>query len=317
MPSIKLDVPYHSQWDPDAADHFADCGPTSLSMLLAALGDTISPDQLYKYIGKRAANEYTSFTDLTNAAKGRGLAMTRKNFPVATAIQDLKTTISAATPFIALINYAFWDPIVHNGFKGSHFVLVVGFDDQNIYIHDPLFKGTRREQGKYWAYTYKQFMDGWNGFAPGANPNCAALISNRPVLILGAPVPVTPPPQPPAPKLPVLDDLLRRRIRAKAAFDGQPDPNLDDPVLVSALLAALGNWGVAADSYTIARGDSLTKIATMFYGDRNKWPVIVYYNNITHPALIAPGDVYLIPKAEITPATDGQVPLPGHGGPIG
>ena len=53
MSLIKLAVPYKSQWDPDAKDHHADCGPTSLSMLLAALGDAISPDQLYRYIGER------------------------------------------------------------------------------------------------------------------------------------------------------------------------------------------------------------------------------------------------------------------------
>jgi len=321
MTSIKLEVPYHSQWDADAVDHFADCGPTSLSMLLAALKDVISPDQLYKFIGPRGASEYTSFTDLINAAKARGLAMTRVKFSPDQAIEGLKALIKAATPVIALVNYAFWDPIVHNGFKASHFVLVTGFDDQNIYIHDPLFKGTRREQGKYCAYTYQQFLDGWNGFAPGVNPNCAGIVSTRPVPFLSLDG-VTPKPQPPAPapttpKLPVLNDLLRRRIRAKAAFEGLPDPNLDDPVLVSALLAGLGNWGTTADSYTLARGDSLTKIATMFYGNRDKWPVIVYYNNIPHPSLIAPGEVYQIPRPEITPATDGKVPLPGHGGPIG
>jgi hypothetical protein len=316
MPSVKLDIPYHSQWDPDAGSHFSDCGPTSLAMLLGALGQYTSPDNLYRYIGQRGASEYTSFTDLVTAAKALGLPMTRKNFLSATAIQDLKTALAAGTPFIALINYAFWDPIVHNNFRGSHFVLVTGFDDTTIYIHDPLFRGARRDQGKFCPYTYDQFMSGWNGFVPGQNPNCAALVSGKTVPFLGA-APVSVPVPPAAPAQIVIDDMMVRRLRAKAAYDGQPDPNLDDPVLAQALAAALGNWGAAADSYTVRRGDSLTTIATMFYGDREKWKVIVYFNNIAHPSLLAPGDVYLLPRPELTPAADAKVPLPGHGGPTG
>ncbi len=53
---------------PDAKDHFADCGPTGLAMILNAKGDPITPDQVYKFIGGRGASQYTSFTDLKTAA---------------------------------------------------------------------------------------------------------------------------------------------------------------------------------------------------------------------------------------------------------
>ncbi|MBM4424171.1 MAG: hypothetical protein FJ030_12420 [Chloroflexi bacterium] len=304
----KLAVPYKSQWDADAKDHFADCGPTSLAMLLGALGDPISPDQLYRHIGERGASQYTSFTDLTNAAKARNLAMTRKNFVPARALDDLKAAINAGKPFIALVNYAFWDPIVHNGFKGSHFVLVTGYDEDQVFIHDPLFKGDRREQGKYSAYTYEQFTDAWGGFAPGQNPNYAALISEKTVPFLDGEAA-------PAPQPAQLDDTARRRIRAKAAYEGQPDPNLNDPAIASALFAKLGNWGAVWDTYTVRRGDSLSKIAVMFYQDREKWRVIVYFNDIAHPSLVEPGDTYLIPRPDFAPVDDATVPLPGHGGP--
>ena len=69
MPTVKLNIPYRSQWDPDAKDHFADCGPTSLCMMLNALGDPINPDQMYQYIGERGASEYTSFSDLMRAGQ--------------------------------------------------------------------------------------------------------------------------------------------------------------------------------------------------------------------------------------------------------
>lgn len=313
MPSVKLAVPYRSQWDADAKDHSADCGPTSLAMLLNALGDPINPDQLYRYIGERGVSQYTSFTDLTNAAKARNLVMARKNFLPASALNDLKAALNGGRPFIALVNYAFWDPIVRNGFRGAHFVLVTGYDDDLVFIHDPLFKGDRREQGKYCAYTYEQFTDAWGGFAPGQNPNYAALISEKTVPFLEEAAPVQP--QPAAPVQ--LDDTLRRRLRAKAAYDGQPDPNLDDPALVQQLAAGLGNFGAVWDSHTVRRGDSLSKIATIFYGDRNKWPVIVYFNDIAHPSVIEPGDTYLIPRSDFAPIDDATVPLPGHGGPTG
>lgn len=318
----KLSVPYKSQWDQDAQHDNADCGPTSLAMLCTALGDPVGPDLLYQYInqidpatGKKKWG--TNASDLIKAAKGRGLTLNRKTFLPSTAVDDLKRTIDGGTPFIALVNYAFWDPIVHNGFKGPHFVLVVGYDNSNIYIHDPLFKGNRREQGNYCAYTYKDFTAAWGGCSiQFNNPNYLALISAKSVAFLDQDVPARQTPTTPTkPTQPKLDEEMRRRLRAKAAFDGAPDPNLDDVNVANALLAKIGEWGATADAYTVRRGDSLSGIATLFYGDRAKWRVIVYYNNITHPSLVEPGETYLIPNPQ--PKDDGLVPLPGHGGPTG
>ena len=321
----KLSVPYKSQWDADAQLDNADCGPTSLAMLCTALGDPIGPDMLYQYInqvdpatGKKKWG--TSAGDLIKAAKGRSLVLNRKTFLPSTALDDLKRTIDAGTPFIALVNYAFWDPIVRNNFKGPHFVVVVGYDNTNIYIHDPLFRGNRREQGNYWAYAYKDFTAAWGGCSiQFNNPNYLALISAKTVTFLDqeAPprqtTPPTTPTKPATPPTPKLDDELRRRLRAKAAYAGAPDPNLEDANVANGLLAGLGDWGATADAYTVRRGDSLSGIATLFYGDRAKWRVIVYYNNIAHPSLVEPGETYLIPNPE--PKDNGLVPLPGHGGP--
>jgi len=313
MPSVKLNVPYKSQWDPDAKDHSADCGPTSLAMLLAALGDNISPDQLYRHIGARGVSEYTSFTDLTTAAKARGLPMTRKNFLPGHALAELQNTINNGTPFVALIKYALVDHIAKNNFKGAHFVIVTGYDEDEIFIHDPLFKGQRRELGMFCRYTFDTFLSAWGGFRSGENPNYAALISGKPVSFLesssGAPTE-------PVPQI-ELDESMRRRLRAKAAYDGQPDPDLNNPNVAANLVAQLGDWGASWESHTVRRGDSISKIAAMYYNDRNKWPVIVYFNNITDPAKMSPGDTFLIPLPELTAASDGKVPLPGFGGPTG
>ena len=55
----------------------------------------------------------------------------------------------------------------------------------------------------------------------------------------------------------------------------------------------------APRTYTVASGDSLSKIAKKFYGDANKWQRIFEANRdiIKNPDLIKPGQVLKIPDA--------------------
>ena len=55
--------------------------------------------------------------------------------------------------------------------------------------------------------------------------------------------------------------------------------------------------GQGAQTYTVAKGDSLSKIAAKFYGDANKWRKIHEANKqlIKNPDLIQPGWVLTIP----------------------
>jgi LysM repeat protein len=319
MATIKLNIPYRSQWDPDAKDHSADCGPTSLAMLLGGLGDDISPDALYKYIGQREFSQYTSFADLGRAAQARNLKMTRKNLLRETALDELKAALKAGFAPIALINYAFWDPLVKNGFRGSHFILVTGYDDENIFVHDPLFRGNRREEGKFHAFTYKQFTDAWGGFRPGENPNFAVLIPDKAVGRVGgeAPKATKPVTGPLKPKRITLDEITRRRLLAKAAYEGLPDPDLKDAAVVETLVATLGEWGETVEQHTVARGENISKIATMYYLDKTKWPAIAKYNQLATPGQLKPGTVLQIPMPSATFLSEATVPLPGFGGPTG
>ena len=52
-------------------------------------------------------------------------------------------------------------------------------------------------------------------------------------------------------------------------------------------------------TYTVQKGDSLSKIAKHFYGDANKWPRIHEANldQIKNPDLIHPGQTLKIPGA--------------------
>lgn len=48
-------------------------------------------------------------------------------------------------------------------------------------------------------------------------------------------------------------------------------------------------------SHTVQPGDSLSKIAYKYYGDKNKWAVLAAENNISDPNLITAGTILTIP----------------------
>ena len=55
----------------------------------------------------------------------------------------------------------------------------------------------------------------------------------------------------------------------------------------------------AAQSYTVVKGDSLSKIAKHFYGDASKWRKLYEVNKQvvgSNPDLIKPGQVLTIPS---------------------
>ena len=54
---------------------------------------------------------------------------------------------------------------------------------------------------------------------------------------------------------------------------------------------------LASQSYTVVKGDTLSKIAKQFYGNANRWKQIYEANTdqIKNPDLIKPGQVLVIP----------------------
>ena len=74
------------------------------------------------------------------------------------------------------------------------------------------------------------------------------------------------------------------------------DPDFSDVSGGSSPPAPSGQGG---RTYTIAKGDSLSKIAKHFYGDARQWTRIFDANKdaIKNPDLIYPGQVIKIPDA--------------------
>lgn len=56
----------------------------------------------------------------------------------------------------------------------------------------------------------------------------------------------------------------------------------------------------AEQTYTVAKGDTLSKIAKHFYGNANRWNDIFQANRdqLSNPDLIKPGQVLKIPAAQ-------------------
>lgn len=59
-------------------------------------------------------------------------------------------------------------------------------------------------------------------------------------------------------------------------------------------------------TYTVVRGDSLSKIAQKFYGDGSKWVEISKANKLAKPSVIHAGNVLSIPKLDEAPPAASQ-----------
>ena len=293
---VKLDIPYRSQWDKDAADHNADCGPTSLAMVLNYRGVDISPDGVYKHIPGKGQFDFTSLTELMEAGKAEGVPLKYHSYADQNeALSNLRGNVDAGNAIIALINYAAWKEITGNLFDRGHFVVVTGYDDDHIYFHDPLFgMWNPRATGSHLGFSNADFSAGWGGFAPDDNPNWAGVVSG---MELVAP-PITPKPQPtpvvPAQTEQKMEDV-NRRIRALAAYRWAEAPDFDDPQDLQLWLDNLGDWGLEYDKYVVQGGDTLAAVAARFYGEQHRWHAIQIYNDLGREGLWL-GETLLIPR---------------------
>ena len=95
-----------------------------------------------------------------------------------------------------------------------------------------------------------------------------------------------------------------RRIRAKAAFDGVPQPDLSQPASVNGYVAVLGKWGQRTVAHRVSPTDTLWRLAKAYYGDGNKMSVIQTFNGLAETDVIHDGQVLLIPE----PTLSGEIP---------
>ena len=165
MGVIIPNIPYKSQSDPDATISKNDCGPTCIAMILNGLDKNVTTNAVFRRTGCKPT-EYVSLAQMINAAQTYGITFQYKR---PWSLEDLMQWISDGKAIIPLVHYGAWSQIqpgvsTQSTFTGPHFVVVVGFDDEYIYINDPLFWDTdtakRRHEGEHKAWTYEQFLAG-------------------------------------------------------------------------------------------------------------------------------------------------------------
>lgn len=329
MATVKLDIPYRSQWDNDAKDHESDCGPTCVAMLLNGLGVEITPDDVYRHIGPKGRRQFTTFTDLRNAALGGGnLTLTYQQYRNQTdALQKLHENIDNGKALIALVKYEPWQSFTGNQFRGGHFVDVVGYSDTHVFIHDPLFGlWVKRDKGNYYKITNRRFLLGWGGFLITENPNFACLVADKTFEFLRKPrEEVTTPTE-----MPVIDETLRRRIVSLAAFEGELTPDLSNLETAVYWVHHVGNWGKETTLHIVKSGDTYSGLSTRYYSNSALWRAIQKFNALPNTFLFVGQRLQIpLPGADIAEtaveavgpnapaAADPEVavPLPGHGGP--
>lgn len=79
--------------------------------------------------------------------------------------------------------------------------------------------------------------------------------------------------------------------------DKNPKPRADFSDVVGGSRSSAPSPEVEVRTYTVQRGDSLSKIAKALYGDATKWRVIYEANKdkIKNPDLIHPDQTFVIP----------------------
>lgn len=166
---VILDVPYLSQNDPTASSHIYDGGATSLAMLLNSnpyRTRDITTDQLYSlYLQDIAPNQFTDVPELPIIAVAeQNLLLGRTNFPTE-PINNLKEILRRNKPVIIFVDHtnlrnAGSD---YSSRNNQNYMVVVGFDFEHIYVHDPASMGCFKKLRN------QEFISAWA--APGGSGN--------------------------------------------------------------------------------------------------------------------------------------------------
>lgn len=316
MGRLITQIPYKSQYDADASQYRNDCGPACVAMILNGLGKAVTTNTVYRRSGADA-NAYVSVTQMMRAAQT--YKVTFKYFYPWT-LNQLKLAVKAGTAPIVLVHYGAWSSLgkTQNKFIGPHFVVVVGFDKDHVYVNDPLWKGARRYEGERFAWTNEEFLAAWSSASKDGNRNYSGIYCTHaiPVDTFGAggePQPQAPEVEPePEPVVEIyqVDPALKRKITAWAAYYEVPLNDLTSKAVVAAYEDAMGDWGNNVTMHEVTSDDTLPLIALKYYNRPDKWEVLVYFNGMEFTDGIHDGDILQVPEPLEEPVEVPMVEVP-------
>ena len=295
MAQIIQAVPYKSQYDDDASEFRNDCGPACVAMILNGLGKYVTTNTVFRRSGAESSS-YVSVSQMIRAAATWDVTF-RYFYPW--TLNDLKRSVQNGMPAITLIHYGAWRSLGLNqsSFTGPHFVVVLGYDQEHVYVNDPLWWGTRRWEGEHRRLTNAQFEAAWSTASKDGNRNYSGIYCTHrmPVETFGNINDPWEPPEPPPPPFEV-DPLLKRQILAWGAFYGVPVNPLESQAVVTAYVDAMGDWGMRIEVHEVGPTDTLPLLGLHYYNDPLKWEVISHFNGMDLRDPIHDGDLLLIPE---------------------
>ena len=173
MAEINHPVVYKSQWDNDAGQTDDDCGPACIAMELNYQGEQLTIDQVFAKTGA-GKNQLISIAQMQNAISQLGYTST---FYTGQTKSQLISLLDSGYNPIALVHYGDFSSRQDKGFSGGHFMLVVGYQANGVYVNDPDFWGNYRNDGDHHFYTWADFLNGWNNCPnDGGNPANSYLV---------------------------------------------------------------------------------------------------------------------------------------------
>jgi len=148
-------VPYVSQSGTGADQFVNDSGAAAGAMLVRAYtGKSITPDDFFSQTGQHA--DYPlSFTQISNAMSANGVPMEMRNN---LRVSDLTLILISGRPAIVLVKQTVLQQagLTPESYDGPHYMVALGLDMQQVFIHDPLRKdNSGQAQGIPWLTFYQ------------------------------------------------------------------------------------------------------------------------------------------------------------------
>ncbi len=303
-------IPYKSQYDADANDFRNDCGPACVAMILNALGRNVTTNTVYRKTGA-AANGYVSVGQMMRAARAYNVEFT---YFYPWTLNDLMRSLDSGKAVIPLVHYGAWSNLgkTQSSFKGPHFVVVVGYDEEYIYVNDPLWQKTRRNEGEHKRWTHKEFLKAWATASYDGNRNYSGIYCTLPVPVSPANGGEAAEPVEEIPPFIIEPDLLRR-ILAWATYYHVPVYAIDSQAVLTAFTDAMGDWGLRVEEHIVSSDDTFGLIASHYYNDPMKWEVILAFNGMSSSDTLHDGDILMIPEPLEQPVEIPPVEIPTGG----
>jgi hypothetical protein len=153
-----LPVPYVSQVGDGASQFTNDSGAAAGAMLVRAYtGKVTTPDDFFNQTGQHA-DEPLSYTLISSALAANGVVVELR---YSLKLGDLALVLATGRPAIVLVNHTVLEQagVTSESFSGPHYLVAVGLDVKQVYIHDPLrADGSGTGQAIPWVTFYRA----WN-----------------------------------------------------------------------------------------------------------------------------------------------------------